>query len=92
MSFEYHPVVHKFSPGTTIEKILKHYNHPNMSEDAINLLLTEFKTLNEGNLPPRMNQDIIIPVLLPFINKHKKDSERTNKQGATVKHRLVKTS
>lgn len=76
MSFEYKPIVHKFSPGTKVEQIIRQYNHENMSQEVVALLVEEFKKINEGLLPPVMGEEVKIPVLLPFCEKHEDKQPR----------------
>ncbi len=70
MSFEYKPITHKFSPGTVVEKVIREYNHPNMSQSVVDTLLKEYNEINKDVLPAQMGQEVKIPVLLPFCEKH----------------------
>lgn len=70
MSFEYRQVAHKFSPGTVVEKIIREYNHMNMNDSVVALLVDEYREINKDVLPAKMGEEVMIPILLPFYEKH----------------------
>lgn len=68
---EYKEYPHTCSSATgTITAVIRQYNHMNMNEDVLQLLVIAFNDINEDILPPKMGQEVMIPVLLPFCEKH----------------------
>lgn len=75
MTVEYKTYPYQFSGlnGATIAGIIRQYNHMNMNEDVLKVLVSEFTKINPEAKPPKMGQTVQIPVLLPFCGKHNND-------------------
>lgn len=55
-------------PNSTIEALIRHYNHYNVNRSQIDFLLTEFNKLNLHAHPPKPGQVVEIPVLIDNIS------------------------
>lgn len=68
---EYKLYPYTFGPGGgTIEAVIRNFNHMNMHPEVMVILMKEFNLINQDALPPKMGQQVMIPVLLPFCDKH----------------------
>lgn len=65
-------------PGDTIKGVIRLYNDLSLDEEVIDELIKEFNIINEGALPPKLGQEVFVPVLLPFCYRHENDNKIFN--------------
>lgn len=63
------------SPMNTIEAIIRNYNDMNMSRAILNKLVYEFSEINADKMPPKLGQQVDVPVLLPFVYRHENNNK-----------------
>lgn len=59
-------------PGDTIRGIVRHYNDITIDNETLEWLLNEFKHINKHATPPKLGQQVQIPVLLQYCEKHER--------------------
>lgn len=66
MALDY--VDHVFGPMDTIRAVIKKYNHPNITEQTIDGLLTKYNLMNDCKIP-YVGRSAKIPIHIGFIRK-----------------------
>lgn len=70
MTLRCKPISYTFNPTDDLVDVVTQYNSLQLNSNLVRSLMVEFETLNEGKLPPREGQELLIPVLLPFVKQH----------------------
>jgi len=66
-------VEHRFGPGETIRAVIRKLNHQGMTPKMLDMLVAEFNSLNEGNVP-KPGQVFQIPLFDGFVGAGDKDN------------------